>query len=105
MTDLVRIVHHTSGVAEVILNRPDKMNVLAPVMFTALIDAGESLITNNRVRAVVLCGELNHWGDASDADLLLAEADEQSRLIGRTEQMEAVQANLERRPPVFHDPE
>jgi hypothetical protein len=54
---------------------------------------------------VVLRGELNHWGDASDADLLLAEADEQSRLIGRTEQMEAVQANLERRPPVFHDPE
>lgn len=269
MTDLVRIVHHTSGVAEVILNRPDKMNALAPAMFTALIDAGESLITNNRVRAVVLRGEgrafcagldlhnfenmkagidmidparlterthgdankfqrvatvwrdipvpviaalhgvafggglqialgadlrlvtadikmsvmeikwglvpdmagmlfmrqlvrgdvareliytgrivggaeavqlglatrvvddplstalhmaqemtqrspralraakrmLNHWGDASDADLLLAEAYEQSRLIGRTEQMEAVQANLDRRPPVFHDPE
>jgi enoyl-CoA hydratase/carnithine racemase len=48
---------------------------------------------------------LNQWGNASDADLLLAEADEQSRLIGRAEQMEAVQANIEKRPPVFHDPE
>jgi len=48
---------------------------------------------------------LKLWGNASDADLLLAEADEQSRLIGRAEQMEAVQANLEKRPPVFHDPE
>jgi enoyl-CoA hydratase/carnithine racemase len=48
---------------------------------------------------------LNQWGDASDAALLLAEADEQSRLIGRAEQMEAVQANLDKRLPVFHDPE
>jgi enoyl-CoA hydratase/carnithine racemase len=47
---------------------------------------------------------LNQWGNASDADLLLAEADEQSRLIGRAEQMEAVQANIEKRPPVFYDP-
>ena len=269
MTDIVRIVHHTGGVAEVILNRPDKMNAIAPDMFTALIDAGESLIANTSVRAVVLRGEgrafcagldlvnfenmkagidmidptrltershgdankfqrvatvwrdipvpviaalhgvafggglqialgadirlvtadikmsimeikwglvpdmagmiflrqlmradvareliytgriiggteavalglatrvvddplasavqlaqemtqksplalraakrmLNQWGDASDAALLLAEADEQSRLIGRAEQMEAVQANLEKRLPVFHDPE
>ncbi len=269
MTDIVRIVHHIGGVAEVILNRPDKMNAIAPDMFTALIDAGESLITNTSVRAVVLRGEgrafcagldlvnfenmkagidmidptrlterthgdankfqrvatvwrdipvpviaalhgvafggglqialgadirlvtadikmsimeikwglvpdmagmiflrqlmradvareliytgriiggteavalglatrvvddplasavqlaqemtqksplalraakrmLNQWGDASDAALLLAEADEQSRLIGRAEQMEAVQANLEKRLPVFHDPE
>ena len=269
MTDIVRIVHHTGGVAEVILNRPDKMNAIAPDMFTALIDAGESLITNTSVRAVVLRGEgrafcagldlvnfenmkagidmidptrlterthgdankfqrvatvwrdipvpviaalhgvafggglqialgadirlvtadikmsimeikwglvpdmagmiflrqlmradvareliytgriiggteavalglatrvvddplasavqlaqemtqksplalraakrmLNHGGDARDAALLLAEADEQSRLIGRAEQMEAVQANLEKRLPVFHDPE
>ena len=269
MTDIVRIVHHTGGVAEVILNRPDKMNAIAPDMFTALIDAGESLITNTSVRAVVLRGEgrafcagldlvnfenmkagidmidptrltershgdankfqrvatvwrdipvpviaalhgvafggglqialgadirlvtadikmsimeikwglvpdmagmiflrqlmradvareliytgriiggteavalglatrvvddplasavqlaqemtqksplalraakrmLNQWGDSSDAALLLAEADEQSRLIGRAEQMEAVQANLEKRLPVFHDPE
>ena len=57
MTDIVRIVHHTGGVAEVILNRPDKMNAIAPDMFTALIDAGESLITNTSVRAVVLRGE------------------------------------------------
>ena len=269
MTDIVRIVHHTGGVAEVILNRPDKMNAIAPDMFTAVIDAGESLIANTSVRAVVLRGEgrafcagldlvnfenmkagidmidptrltershgdankfqrvatvwrdipvpviaalhgvafggglqialgadirlvtadikmsimeikwglvpdmagmiflrqlmradvareliytgriiggteavalglatrvvddplasavqlaqemtqksplalraakrmLNQWGDASDAALLLAEADEQSRLIGRAEQMEAVQANLEKRLPVFHDPE
>ena len=268
MTDIVRIMLHAGGVAEVILNRPDKMNALAPAMFTALIDAGESLINHAGVRAVVLRGEgrafcagldllnfenmkagidmidparlidrthgdankfqrvatvwrdipvpviaalhgvafggglqialgadlrlvtadikmsvmeikwglvpdmagmlflrqlvradvardliytgrivdgieavqlglatrvvddplatalhmaqemtqrsplalraakrmLNQWGDATDAELLLAEADEQSRLIGRAEQMEAVQANIEKRPPVFYDP-
>jgi enoyl-CoA hydratase/carnithine racemase len=45
------------GVADVRLNRPDKINALDPAMFTALVEAGEALKTDTSVRAVVLSGE------------------------------------------------
>src|SRR5262245_42975874 len=45
------------GVADVRLNRPDKLNALDPAMFEALIDTGEALKNNPSVRAVVLSGE------------------------------------------------
>lgn len=45
------------GVAQVRLNRPDKMNALDPAMFDALIGAGEELRTMKGLRAVVLAGE------------------------------------------------
>ena len=44
------------GVAEVTLNRPDKLNALDPAMFEALIAAGESLSRTVGLRAVVLTG-------------------------------------------------
>jgi enoyl-CoA hydratase/carnithine racemase len=47
---------------------------------------------------------LNSWSLKDDASLLLAEAEEQSHLIGSPEQMEAVMANLEKRTPNFVDP-
>jgi len=46
-----------AGVADVRLNRPEKMNALDPAMFEALIDAGEQLKHDPSVRAVVLSGE------------------------------------------------
>lgn len=45
------------GVAQVRLNRPDKMNALDPAMFDALIEAGDALKTMKGLRAVVLAGE------------------------------------------------
>jgi enoyl-CoA hydratase/carnithine racemase len=47
---------------------------------------------------------LNSWSIKDDAGLLLAEAEEQSHLIGSAEQLEAVMANLEKRFPHFVDP-
>jgi enoyl-CoA hydratase/carnithine racemase len=47
----------TGGVADVRLNRPDKLNALDPAMFNALVDAGEGLAKDASVRAVVLSGE------------------------------------------------
>ena len=47
---------------------------------------------------------LNSWSIKDDAGLLLAEAEEQSHLIGSAEQLEAVMANLEKRSPHFVDP-
>ncbi len=46
----------TNGVADVRLNRSDKMNALDPAMFAALIEAGDSLRADPAVRAVVLSG-------------------------------------------------
>jgi enoyl-CoA hydratase/carnithine racemase len=47
----------TDGVADVRLNRPDKLNALDLAMFEALVRAGEELAKNRSVRAVVLSGE------------------------------------------------
>ena len=44
------------GVADVRLNREQKYNALSPEMFTAIIEAGESLALAKDVRAVVLSG-------------------------------------------------
>jgi enoyl-CoA hydratase/carnithine racemase len=44
------------GIAEVRLNRPDKLNALDPAMFDAIIDAGERLTRAAGLRAVLLTG-------------------------------------------------
>ncbi len=50
-------VHLEGGVADVRLNRPEKLNALDPAMFDALVEAGERLGADPSVRAVVLSGE------------------------------------------------
>ncbi|HET9731109.1 MAG TPA: crotonase/enoyl-CoA hydratase family protein [Acidimicrobiales bacterium] len=44
------------GVADVRLNRPDKINALDTAMFAALVETGEALKNDRSVRAVVLSG-------------------------------------------------
>ena len=56
MSDRV-LVSIADGVADVRLNRPEKLNALDSAMFRALTDAGESLKDRSDVRAVVLSGE------------------------------------------------
>lgn len=56
MTDRVTI-DITDGVADVRLNRPDKLNALDGPMFAALVEAGDLLAEDPGVRAVVLSGE------------------------------------------------
>ena len=46
-----------NGVADVRLNRPDKMNALDGAMFQAIFEAGRALNEDPDVRAVVLSGE------------------------------------------------
>jgi enoyl-CoA hydratase/carnithine racemase len=46
-----------NAVADVRLNRPDKMNAIDHAMITALIEAGKSVGANPSVRAVVLSGQ------------------------------------------------
>jgi enoyl-CoA hydratase/carnithine racemase len=45
------------GIADVRLNRPDKMNALDGAMFQGIVDAGEALKSDRSVRVVVLSGE------------------------------------------------
>jgi len=55
MSDIVTI-DIDCGIADVRLNRPEKYNALSGDMFTAIIEAGESLASSMDVRAVVLSG-------------------------------------------------
>jgi enoyl-CoA hydratase/carnithine racemase len=55
MSDRVTI-QTDGGVADVRLNRPDKLNALDAEMFAALVDAGATLAADPSVRAVVLSG-------------------------------------------------
>ena len=51
------LVEVQDGVADVRLNRPEKLNALDNQMFRAIVDAGEGLKNRDDVRAVVLSGE------------------------------------------------
>ncbi len=55
LSDRVK-VEIAEGVAEVTLNRPDKLNAMDPAMFNAVIAAGERLSRTAGLRAVVLAG-------------------------------------------------
>src|SRR5690606_11956771 len=56
MSDRVTI-NVEGGVADVRLNRPDKLNAVDGAMFQALVEAGEQLKADRSVRAIVLSGE------------------------------------------------
>ena len=56
MSDRVTI-DVNGGVADVRLNRPDKMNALDTGMFVALVEAADALAADSSVRCVVLSGE------------------------------------------------
>ena len=56
MTDRIEWTRHPDGVVELQLARADKMNALDRAMFDALIEAGEKLMHDTGVRAVVISG-------------------------------------------------
>jgi enoyl-CoA hydratase/carnithine racemase len=56
MTNDRVIIEVADGIADVRLNRPDKLNALDPAMFSALSEASSALADRGGVRAVVLSG-------------------------------------------------
>ncbi len=56
MSDRLKI-ERDGGVADIRLNRPDKMNAVDPEMFTALVDLADELADDPTLRCVVLSGE------------------------------------------------
>ena len=63
------------GVADVRLNRADKMNALDPSMFKALADTAAHLKQHTSVRAVVLSGEGNAFCAGLDLKSITALTD------------------------------
>ncbi|TGD76041.1 crotonase/enoyl-CoA hydratase family protein [Mangrovimicrobium sediminis] len=61
-------VHIENHVAEVRLNRPEKMNALSWAMFEALTEVGQSLARDREVRAVVLTGAGDHFCAGMDLE-------------------------------------
>lgn len=55
MSDRVQI-EVSDGVADVVLDRPEKINALDTAMFVAIAEAGERIKADDSVRAVVLSG-------------------------------------------------
>src|SRR5689334_12599883 len=61
------------GVADVRLNRADKLNALDPAMFTELIDTGSRIASDPGIRAVVLSGEGRAFSAGLDFRSFLSE--------------------------------
>ncbi len=56
MSDRIQVTTE-GGVADVRLNRPEKMNALDPAMFAALVETADALAADPSLRCVVLSGE------------------------------------------------
>ena len=67
MADLVSI-EIQDHIADVRLNRPEKMNAISNEMWTAITKAGEELSTNREVRAVVLSGNGRAFCAGADSE-------------------------------------
>ncbi len=84
------------GVADVRLNRPDKLNALDGLMFSAIAEAGTGLATDRSVRAVVLSGEGR--GSCAGLDMAsfaaMAEGDGQAATADLGERPDGCIANL-----------
>ena len=70
MSDTRVIVRIEEGIAEVTLNRPDKMNAFDAAMFTDLVAAGESLHSEPGLRAVILTGSGRAFSAGIDTAML-----------------------------------
>jgi len=60
-----------SGIALVTLNRPDKMNALSMDLFNALVETGEAIKADKRVRVVVLNGAGRAFCAGLDMELMM----------------------------------
>ncbi len=81
LSGVVTVALH-DHVADVRLNRPDKMNAVDPSMWKALSEAGELLAKTKGVRAVVLSGN----GRAFCAGLDMATFQSMSQMVGAAAQ-------------------
>ena len=79
MADRIKVTIE-NGVADVRLNRADKMNAPDPAMFTAIAETGERLKQDQSLRAVVLSGEGRAFCAGLDVERIAAVANGDSLL-------------------------
>jgi len=82
MEDRLRI-EIDGGVADVRLNRPEKLNAIDKPMFSALIEAGTALAGDASVRVVVLSGEGKGFCGGLDIMSLMGDLAEAKDLMAR----------------------
>jgi enoyl-CoA hydratase/carnithine racemase len=85
MTDRV-LVSIDEGVADVRLNRPDKLNALDKAMFDALIETGQRLGEDRSLRAVVLRGEGRSFCAGLDFPSFMGSPAALEEMLARTEE-------------------
>lgn len=56
MTDQILLERHDNGIAELVLNRPEKHNAISPEMASAVRDARRTINDDDAIRAVVVRG-------------------------------------------------
>jgi enoyl-CoA hydratase len=75
MNDFFRLDEDaTSGIAELVLNRPERLNTIAPPFFPALREAIEALDAAGRTRVLVLRAEGRAFSAGMALDVFAAEA-------------------------------
>jgi enoyl-CoA hydratase/carnithine racemase len=84
MSDRVTVTM-VDGVADVRLNRPDKLNALDPAMFAAIAETGAKLAADPSVRAVVLSGEGRAFSAGLDFTGFMAMAGQGEASDGETD--------------------
>jgi enoyl-CoA hydratase/carnithine racemase len=75
------IVSKHGGIADVRLNRPEKLNALDPAMFEGIVETGKALAADRALRVVVLSGEGRGFCAGLDfaSFMVLATSDRASR--------------------------
>jgi len=98
MNDFFRLEHDpASGIAELVLNRPERMNTMAPAFFPALRDAVQALDDAGQARVLVLRGEGKHFCAGMALDTFAPDGPMQAMLdTGSARKRLAFQAQLRR---------
>jgi enoyl-CoA hydratase/carnithine racemase len=78
-----------NAVATVRLSRPDKLNALDAAMFEGVIRAGEQILADKSVRAVVLHGEGRAFSAGLDFASFMGKPDLMQKLLARSEKSPA----------------
>ena len=78
-----------NAVATVRLSRPDKLNALDAAMFEGVIRAGEQILADKSVRAVVLHGEGRAFSAGLDFASFMGKPDLMQKLLARCEKSPA----------------
>jgi enoyl-CoA hydratase len=98
MNDFFRIEHDTAtGIAELVLNRPERMNTMAPAFFPALRDAVQRLDDAGATRVLILRGEGKHFSAGMALDTFAPDGSMQAMLAtGTARRRLSFQAELRR---------